>query len=204
MVRANRLLGRDGAAGAGELIVGRPLEMDEGRLLREAAEARADNRVEDAVRLLEEAAGQGPAPAPGVRRTTVDVIAPAAATDSSHASAHPKVLFALGKAVFVDPINPVLKATGTILLKLRCDGPVSNVAFKFNLRCHNWVRRARRLGAGAAPLTLTPLPARWNLAPTYASAPCPPLASGTPTSATSPSPPKNSRRPASSIRVTSS
>ena len=39
-----------------------------------------------------------------------------------------------GMAVQVDPIKPVLKAPGTILLKLRCDGPLSNVAFKFNLR----------------------------------------------------------------------
>jgi len=34
----------------------------------------------------------------------------------------------------VHPIKPVLKAPGTILVKLRCDGPLSNVAFNFNLR----------------------------------------------------------------------
>jgi len=36
--------------------------------------------------------------------------------------------------VQVDPIRPVLKAPGPILLKPGCDGPLSNVAFKFNLR----------------------------------------------------------------------
>ena len=36
----------------------------------------------------------------------------------------------------VNPIKLVLKAPGPILLKLRCDGPLSNVAFKFNLRRH--------------------------------------------------------------------
>ena len=34
----------------------------------------------------------------------------------------------------VDRIKPLLEAPGTILLKLRCDGPLSNVAFKLNLR----------------------------------------------------------------------
>ena len=34
------------------------------------------------------------------------------------------------------PIKPVLKAPGTILLKLRCDGPLSNVGLKFNSRRH--------------------------------------------------------------------
>jgi len=38
--------------------------------------------------------------------------------------------------VQVDPIKPVAKAPGTILLKQRCDGPLSNLAFKFNLRHH--------------------------------------------------------------------
>ena len=31
-------------------------------------------------------------------------------------------------------MNPVLKAPGSMLLKLRCDGPLSNFAFNFNLR----------------------------------------------------------------------
>ena len=35
----------------------------------------------------------------------------------------------------VDPIKPVLKAPGSILLKLRNDGPLSDFAFHFNLRC---------------------------------------------------------------------
>ena len=34
----------------------------------------------------------------------------------------------------VDPIKPALKAPGTKCLKLNCDEPLSNVAFKFNLR----------------------------------------------------------------------
>jgi len=36
--------------------------------------------------------------------------------------------------VWVDPIKPALKAPGTKLLKLIYDGPLSNIAFKFNLR----------------------------------------------------------------------
>ena len=39
----------------------------------------------------------------------------------------------------VDPINPTLKAAGSILSKLRYVGPVSNFAFKFNLRRYNLV-----------------------------------------------------------------
>ena len=34
----------------------------------------------------------------------------------------------------VDPIKPTLKAPGTKRLKLECDKPLSNFAFKFNLR----------------------------------------------------------------------
>ena len=34
----------------------------------------------------------------------------------------------------VEPIKHKLKAPGSMLLKLRCDGSLSNVAFKFNLR----------------------------------------------------------------------
>ena len=37
----------------------------------------------------------------------------------------------------VDPIDPVLKAPGYMLLKLICDEPLSSFAFKFNLRCYN-------------------------------------------------------------------
>jgi len=36
--------------------------------------------------------------------------------------------------VQVDPIKPAFKAPGSMLLKLRYDGPLSNFAFKFNLR----------------------------------------------------------------------
>jgi len=34
----------------------------------------------------------------------------------------------------VDPIKPTVKASGTKRLKLICDGPLSNFAFKFTLR----------------------------------------------------------------------
>jgi len=39
-----------------------------------------------------------------------------------------------GRAVQVDPIKPTLKAPVSKSLKLKYDKPVSNVAFKFNLR----------------------------------------------------------------------
>jgi len=39
-----------------------------------------------------------------------------------------------GRAVQVDPIKLTLKVPGTKRLKLKCDGPLSNFAFKFNLR----------------------------------------------------------------------
>ena len=42
-----------------------------------------------------------------------------------------------GRAVQVDPIKPTLLPTGTKRLKVRYDGPLSSVAFKFNLRCYN-------------------------------------------------------------------
>jgi hypothetical protein len=41
---------------------------------------------------------------------------------------------AQGRAVQVDPIKPTLKAYGTKRLTLKSDEPLSNVAFKFNLR----------------------------------------------------------------------
>ena len=41
----------------------------------------------------------------------------------------------------VDPINPKLKPPGTMLLKLICDEPLSNVGFKFNLRRYNEGKR---------------------------------------------------------------
>ena len=39
-----------------------------------------------------------------------------------------------GNAVQVDPIKPMLKAHGTKRLKLKCEEPQSNFAFKVNLR----------------------------------------------------------------------
>ena len=37
----------------------------------------------------------------------------------------------------VDPIKPALKAVGTKRLKLNYDGPLSKIAFNFNLRRFN-------------------------------------------------------------------
>ena len=57
----------------------------------------------------------------------------------------------------VDPIKPTLKAPGTKRLKLRYDGPLSNVAFKFNLRRYTKgsagaaLRHTRSMMFGAAP-----------------------------------------------------
>jgi len=39
--------------------------------------------------------------------------------------------------VQVDTIKSTLKPPGTMRLKLSCDKPLSNVAFKFNLRRYN-------------------------------------------------------------------
>jgi hypothetical protein len=41
-----------------------------------------------------------------------------------------------GKAVQVVPIKPTLKTPGIVLMKLRYDGPLSILAFKFNLRLY--------------------------------------------------------------------
>ena len=40
----------------------------------------------------------------------------------------------LGRTVLVEPMNPVSKAPGSMLLKLRYVGPLSDFAFKFDLR----------------------------------------------------------------------
>ncbi len=49
-----------------------------------------------------------------------------------------------GKPVQVDPIKPTLKAPGTKRLKLEYDEPLSNFAFKFNLRRYSPVHRPMR------------------------------------------------------------
>jgi hypothetical protein len=53
--------------------------------------------------------------------------------------------------VQVDPIKPTLKAPGIELLNLTYDKPLSIFAFKFNLRCYDWVSNyaAQRTLAGA-------------------------------------------------------
>jgi len=45
--------------------------------------------------------------------------------------------------VQVDPIKPTLKAPGTERLKLKCDEPLLNFAFNFNLRRYDWVPAVR-------------------------------------------------------------
>jgi len=45
--------------------------------------------------------------------------------------------------VQLDPIKPTLKGTVTQRLKLQYDGPISNSAFKFNLRRHMKDREGR-------------------------------------------------------------
>jgi hypothetical protein len=42
--------------------------------------------------------------------------------------------------VQIDPIKPTLKAAGTKRLKLKYDGPLSHLTFKFNLRRYTWIR----------------------------------------------------------------
>jgi hypothetical protein len=44
---------------------------------------------------------------------------------------------AQGWAVQIDPIKPALKAPGIKRLELINDGPLSNIAFNFNLRRHS-------------------------------------------------------------------
>ena len=43
----------------------------------------------------------------------------------------------------IDPIKPTLKAPGTKLLKLKCDKPLSNFAFEFNLRRYTKAQAVR-------------------------------------------------------------
>jgi len=50
----------------------------------------------------------------------------------------------LGGAVQVDPIKPTLKPPGIKLLTRKHDEPLSNFAFKFNLRRYNWGFGSRR------------------------------------------------------------
>jgi hypothetical protein len=51
--------------------------------------------------------------------------------------------------VQVPPIKPTLKAPGIKGLKLRCDDPPSNFAFKFNFRRYTPVRVEDVTGASA-------------------------------------------------------
>ena len=66
-----------------------------------------------------------------------------------------------GRAVQVDPVKPKLKAAGTKRLKLTCDAPLSDFAFKYKLRRYTAsgvTRRGRtggvcvRCGVGRAAL----------------------------------------------------
>jgi hypothetical protein len=66
--------------------------------------------------------------------------------------------------VQVDPIKPTSKPPGTKRLKPKFDGPLSNFAFKFNLRrfnlelyggCKSWVELPFQIPAGAGVATLS-------------------------------------------------
>jgi len=63
--------------------------------------------------------------------------------------------------VQVDPIKPKLKGPGTKRLKLTCDEPLSNVAFKLNLRHYVTVGAnltgiaPAHFGGGGSLITLT-------------------------------------------------
>jgi hypothetical protein len=46
-------------------------------------------------------------------------------------------------------MKPVLKAPGSVDLKLRCPGPLSIIAFNFNLRRYTMARRGGRHGGPA-------------------------------------------------------
>ena len=74
-----------------------------------------------------------------------------------------------GRAVQVDPIKPTLKAPGTKRLKLKCDEPLSNFAFNFNLRRYNLVT-ADDFGRG-----LHSSPFQLNLSRFGHTTPCPPV-----------------------------
>jgi len=50
---------------------------------------------------------------------------------------HGAAAAALGRAVQVESMEPVLKPSRSMLLKLRYDGPLSSFAFNFNLRRYN-------------------------------------------------------------------
>jgi len=62
---------------------------------------------------------------------------------------HPHLRAEPGEAVQVDPMKPTLKAPGTKRLKLQYGEPLSNFAFKFNLRRYNLAGLA---GAYTRPL----------------------------------------------------
>jgi hypothetical protein len=49
-----------------------------------------------------------------------------------------------GEAVQVDPMKPMFKAPGSMLLKLIYDEPLSSFTFKFNLRRYSTAAPARR------------------------------------------------------------
>ena len=65
---------------------------------------------------------------------------------------------ALGKAVQVDPVKPMLKPPETKRLKPKCDGPLSNFAFEFNLRRYNeGLTMTSGTGAAAAAQEKAPM-----------------------------------------------
>ena len=63
-----------------------------------------------------------------------------------------------GRAVQVVLIKPTLKAPGYMLLKLRYDGPLSEFAFKFNLRRYTMASRLAQEGVVTCVATYTLFP----------------------------------------------
>jgi len=57
--------------------------------------------------------------------------------------------------VQVDPIKPTLEAPGINLLELKYDKPLSNFAFKFNLRRYSKALMAANDEVGRCRLTLS-------------------------------------------------
>ena len=59
-----------------------------------------------------------------------------------------------GRAVQLDPIKPTLEPPGSKRLKRKCDVPLSNFAFKFELRRYSKVTSTSR--TCATPATSSP------------------------------------------------
>jgi len=65
--------------------------------------------------------------------------------------------------VQVEPIKPMLKAPGTKRLKRKCGAPLSNFAFKFDLRRYTMVAAALLTGADKTELAAAIKAGRFSL-----------------------------------------